>query len=944
MKMKRKTKREISRIFQSPTNIIGIVFTFGGFFGGPYLVSLLKPFLGLFWSIVFLIDFFILIILVLFYIYLKSKIPEINYFEPVNFGKPEENMILKAIDGILNTEKVEPFYVHAAPKSKEVETIHFRLKEIGFAMLSGGPGEGKSMVAYHAAYRFHEEDRYRVYAFIVERLGNKKGKEIINEVLSQLDNLKGKRKLIIVDDAHNLAIKKYLNTMLQQEAKEGHGKYIWIETDFYEKKQVWTSSDMYIQVDFQKFFGNLIENFYKSQDSIFQKTLEGRIEGLKDAIERVGKNKIHDAWHFAFVASKGEERLSKEINLLEEPESLILFLISAYTVLSGETELSINYLLDTLGNLKFGWLLDYLRTRTFRDYLRSLQEQQLKRKSMIRIYEKSKSDKGYIASLHYNFARAVIRASLLRKNLVKYLLSSVKEILTSDYRKCAYFGVFHRDLEEYAAEFDGENKDWLINFVNNLLLEYLKCYPPLLRGIKSVAEDIYNEIIENLDVRTIAEKISSAEAGQFQQIAYLLNAAGYRRDELLKSLDIEQLSKKASGAEVGQFQQIAYLLNAAGDSRDELLKRLDIQLSKKASGAEAGQFGQIEALINAAGDSRDELLKNLDIEQLSKKASGAEVEQFGQIEALINAAGDSRDELLKNLDIEQLSKKASGAEVEQFQQISQLLNVLGDRKDELLKKLNYNILGRKATQVNPSNIGALRGLTLFIAQLDEEHRDRFVREVQWNSICKQCPINIEYLPVIGVILKNLIKQAELLPNTNTNDVAEHLRDNMDEVKKCIKETDFRQYRGLSKFLWNCSQINHQLAIEIMDDERMNKMKERFGVCERIPPHVGELVCHYRGVGELINSLYKIDPHLSKDFIEHNNVRWKIEQAINTHDWSKEKEDLKHMIKAFYKSAPELWKKMVSRNCFTVDLSSLDLDSIYRDVDEKRSAGTAYNTT
>ena len=34
--------------------------------------------------------------------------------------------------------------------------------------------------------------------------------------------------------------------------------------------------------------------------------------------------------------------------------------------------------------------------------------------------------------------------------------------------------------------------------------------------------------------------------------------------------------------------------------------------------------------------------------------------------------------------------------------------------------------------------------------------------------------------------------------------------------------------------------------------------------------------------------------------------------------------------------------MVSYKWLTVDLSSLDLDSIYRDVDEERNADTPYN--
>ena len=919
--MKGKTRRNIKRFLGIPFGIVAGVFTIGGFIAFAFLQPLvnfivpsLQPFpnwvwLTIFWFIILVT--LVLISWILLSIYSKVLTREIKCFKEISFGEHDESTIKKAVDGILNTEKAKPFYVHAAPKSKEVETVYSRLKNTGFAMVSGGYGEGKSMLAYHTGYDFQKKDRYRIYILKTELLENKTGKEIIDEVLFQLDNLKGKRKLIIVDDAHKLAIKHDLNTILQQQAKEEHGKYIWVETEFYEgeKKEIQLCT---IQVDFQSFLSDLQRDLYESQDPTLQETLRGRIEGLDDAIKRVEKGAIRDAWHFAFVASRGEERLKQEILYLNELEMQVLFLISAYTVLSGEAELSINYLLDKLNNLRFGWLTEALRKSTFSEAIKSLQEHKYEpklnyeRKSMIRIYDKNKSDRGYIASLHYNFARAVIGASLLRTNLAEDLLSSVKKLFTSEYFKCRYLGVFHHDIGSYAADFDRKNKNCLINFINNLSPVWLKCYPPLLRGIEKIAKDIYDEIIKSIDLCALVEKLNSAEVGQFQQIAYLLNAIGDHRDELLQGLNIEQLSKKASDAEVGQF-------------------------------------GQIEALIIAIGDRRDELLQGLNIEQLSKKARDAEVGQFGQIEALIIAIGDRRDELLQELNIEQLSKKASDAEVGQFEQIEALIIAIGDRRDELLEKLDYNILVRKATQVDPSDIGALRGLTLFIAQLDEEHRDKFAKKVQWGSICKQCPIKTEYLPTIGAILENLVKQTELLLNTNTNDVAEHLRNHMDEVKKCIKETDFRQYRGLSKFLWNCNQINHQLTIEIMDEEIMNKLKERFRVCERVPPPVRKLVCYYRGVGELINSLYEIDSNLSKDFVNHNNVKGKIEQSINSHDWSEKKEDLKHLIKAFYKSAPELWKKMVNNKWLTADMSSLDLDSIYHDVDEKRNAGTAYNT-
>jgi hypothetical protein len=341
-----------------------------------------------------------------------------------------------------------------------------------------------------------------------------------------------------VDDAHKLAAKRNINEIMQKEADEGHCKFIWVETEYYEEKQDKIQSDMYIWVDFKEFFKSLLKNFYRSQDPLFQEALKDRINGLADAINRVNKGKIHDVWWFAFVASQGEERIAQEIKKITDPQLLVLFLISAYTVLSGESELSINYLLNKLYNFKWGWLTDAQKRSSFSDVIRLLQEQTQVRKSMIRVYDKSEKDRGYIASLHYNFARTVIKASLSRVHLINDLVSSTEELLTSEYYKCAYIGAFLSDIGGlHAADFASKNKDWLISFINNILLEKLNCYSWMLESVKNVALDVYDEIIIKLDING-AEKLNGAETWQLHRLADFLNAIGDRRNELIERLDL----------------------------------------------------------------------------------------------------------------------------------------------------------------------------------------------------------------------------------------------------------------------------------------------------------------------------------------------------------------------------------------------------------------------
>lgn len=918
--MKGKTRRKIRGFLGIPLAIVGVMFTIGGLVAAS-LQHLVSPtaaslqyfpvwvWLTIFWFIVLVI--LVLISWILLYIYSKALTPVIKYFKEISFGKPDENTIKETIDGILNTEKVKPFYVHAAPKSKEMETVYSRLKDIGFAMVSGGPGEGKSMVAYHTAYRFQKEDRYHVYALRVERLENKRGEKITDEILFQLDNLKGKRKLILVDDAHKLAIKQDINIILQQEAKEGHGRYIWVETEFYEEKQKGIQLDTYIRIDFQSFLGDSLKYLYQSQDSTLQKALEGRIEGLDDAIEGVRSGAIRDAWHFAFVASRGEERLSKEIDQLSPVESLVLFLISAHTVLSWESELSITDLLNKLDNLKFGWLTDALRTSSFRAAIRSLQEHKQERKAMIRVFDKSVSDRGYIASLHLNFARAVIRASLSKTSLIVDLLSSVGELLTSEYRKCAYFGLFHGEIGPYAASFDRKNKDWIISFVNNPLPDKLFGYSILLRAIRSIAKDIYDEIIGGLDIDGIAEKVSEVDVGQFQNLAHLLHAMGDRRDELIEKLDLAELARKATSAEIEQFPQIEALSVALGGNSEQLI---------------------------------EELVKQPDFSELAKRAGTAKVEQFEQLLNLLDALSEQKDLFIDQLakdtkTLKGLAGTVSSASANNFQDTANLLYSMGSRKVNLTGLLNYESLAEKANEAGPDDI---RGLTLFMARLDDDHRNKLIPRVDWASLCMKCPIDAGLLRALGGCLENLWRQAEMLSDKSGFDkVAQYLRSRDEDIMQKI-ENAYEQakmhgpsyaslYAGVGKFLWNCNQVDHTLSLEIAT-KTMSELIECFWIAP----------INYHYIGQLINALYEIDPDLSESFLDNNKVRGRIQQSINEHDWSKEVEGLKHLIEAFYRSVPDLWRRMVNSNWIVVDLSSLDLDSIYRDVEEEKNAGTAYN--
>ena len=321
----------------------------------------------------------------------------------------------------------------------------------------------------------------------------------------------------------------------------------------------------------------------------------------------------------------------------------------------------------------------------------------------------------------------------------------------------------------------------------------------------------------------------------------------------------------------------------------------------------------------------------MNLKHLAKAAN--DVEEAGQFENLahlLRALGGCQDELSGQLDLEKLASAANAAEIGEFKQIAEVLKCLGQRKNRLSMLLNHDTLVQKANQVGPYDI---TGLTMLMAELEEDDRSKFIQEVDWGLICIKCHIRVTSLSALGASLENLWKQAESLCNrVSVEKVARHLRAHIDRIKQEIGKARPRLYSGVAKFLWNCNQVDHNLAKEIAT-ETMNKLVQRFSLRPS----------EYKGVGRLINAFYAIDLGLSASFVQNNLVRGKIQQSINQHDWTEEIEGLKHLIEAFYRSAPELWKRMIDYHWIIVDLSSLNLDSIYRNVDAEKNVGTAYNT-
>lgn len=226
----------------------------------------------------------IIVLSIAFYIYLRfvqhqKNRPSLSYFEEVTFDTMKES----EKPNLFNPDKAVPSYVHVAPKRKEADAVAEALELSdghNVVQILGKPGEGKSLLAFQAAYQWKSDakKKYRVYRLINENVKDKADKDTIEEIFSQLYELKGKRVLVLIDDAHQLALKRDLKLLLKEEKNI---RFLWIETQFEEDADPEAEEDSScFRLDFNSFKADLFQ-FYLDQMQV-----DDTREDIKDLKKR----------------------------------------------------------------------------------------------------------------------------------------------------------------------------------------------------------------------------------------------------------------------------------------------------------------------------------------------------------------------------------------------------------------------------------------------------------------------------------------------------------------------------------------------------------------------------------------------------------------------------------------------------------------------------------
>jgi hypothetical protein len=716
------------------------------------------------------------------------SVPPVSYFEPIYFGDTARRatgsvlqistpLVAHAAQGLANFEKARPEFVHAAPRNEEVDEVIGKLKQGEVAILYGGPGEGKSMTAYLAAYDLSSNDKRSPYLLRVDRLKAKSGHGLAPDLVEQLDLLKGSRKLVIVDESQKLPEERReeLMTLMRNEAGADAVDVIWLETEFYE--QVAGPPPIgHIRVKFGPFLERLINGLYKSPEVEIRHALRGRIDGLEEAIKMAKAGQIRDPWHLAFVASGGEARVEREIAALNVAETLVIFLISAHAVVSGGDELTVvglEGLVERVRKLGIGWVEDELPAGCVKGVVQGLQEyvhapstyrDTSDRMSLIRVYDRSENDRGYIASLHYNFARAIVIAALRKKQeIAEDLVKILASVLTSDYDQCGFVSYLLGCLgKDRVPGFVRDNEQWFSGFVRTTSGDRIAECANVLSLLRQCDSGEHRRLVEQLDIPRLASAVSNSEVSEFSKVGALLQSMGGGRDALLSVVREEgwkSLADKMIAAKSNQLGGLAYLLISLYGKQDEVLecvgkipggwKTLAVELGS----AKSEDIGRVAAFLGSLGkaegrtDWRATLLQELTDEawrQLAKQVSVTEVSGFLALAYFVKSLGNRRGELMMRIDKiegawESLTAKVGKAKAADFDGVGKLLDALNDKRDALLDKLTEDEWGALASEAAQAKMGDFGGLAILLNALPDK-RDALLgklTEDEWGTLATQ---------------------------------------------------------------------------------------------------------------------------------------------------------------------------------------------------------------
>ncbi|MFF1962457.1 hypothetical protein ACFVW5_02350 [Streptomyces sp. NPDC058232] len=684
-------------------------------------------------------------------------------FSPIHFDPLDGEQRKEVICRIIEAESARPEFAEVVPAPRELGRVLDDLLSFGQAHIVGGPGEGKSLLAYLAA-RSLWEDGYRVYRLEREQLFGLSRDSLIDNI----DALRGGFRVIIIDDAHLLDVAEFavLKGAVNLTTSEVSAVAIWISTENPEESP-YEAAGSATRIDYAD-FAEAQAGFIRDSSRIYAEA-RGRPPRMKMA----PTSAIGSAWHLSFIASQGRDRLSSDVQDLTSLELLALFTLSSRTVVSGITQIKRMEAQNLLNSIDLGWVRDELRSTSFGDVLESLSGKTSNRSPLLLRKGRRGSEISY-ASLHYNFARIIVQVSLGSESVAGDLVAALPHILKGRSEDLRYLGALCEDLGAWITPFLADNAQTIKRFLGDPENSGLANTVGVLRVLaprvneESVAgilnpfpSDSYAVLISRSSVEDLGhaaacikyiKPLEAAQIGirsgldavsirralehttwrELNGVAAFLLAVDYRRADIVADLDLTALIRAGGEARLPQIEAMTRLITVLGVRRDDFLAGLEWSgLGESVSLVRPSRIWQVNEFMAVLGEWKSALIRELDIARLAASISGAAPKECEAVAKFLESFIDRWDELVTALDMGSLAASISNASPRYFGSVARFIGALNDRRGKLTGELDIENL---ATSVNQAPAKHFTMVAPFIASLDEGRREKLIDEVSMASL------------------------------------------------------------------------------------------------------------------------------------------------------------------------------------------------------------------
>ncbi|MCX6250660.1 MAG: AAA family ATPase [Bacteroidetes bacterium] len=721
---------------------------------------------GILWlAIALTVSIFVL----LFFNFVSS--PRRRHFIEIQFGNPDQNTMEEAIEGIINADKAQPEFIHVAPISFEAlndscdiisETPNART----FIYITGGPGEGKSMYAYHLSYQLHKIKQYKVYQLTlsagIERY--------LQEIKKEFDYLKGKRKIILIDEAHHLvendkkSLIDYLtadsNFINSGEKFKNLNKIVcWINTEFFDDKKS-KEENKSNRIDVQRLIPQLIFNFYLSPGSLIHDKLVTKIDGLKEAatlfqsikdissieqnlsqlnpsnfktsLESFFKGQIEDPWTFNFIASDGQQKLIDQLESITHEQRFLLFFLSAKVVISSNREQSFSSLQRSLFKISGPYYV-YNPDKLIND-IRLLETNDLARdlKSFISTSPRKNVKPESIIAHHYNTAKCLVKAlvSKFPEDAGDYMMS-VSYFLSDNKNELNYLAGFVNLLGTQAPQFLTKNRDNLCNYFNEPLQSAVFAYHLLINVIRRISKELYEDICSKLDGKIWTQFIIKVNTNHLRGIGDFLCSLGHHKGNILNAFtqsDWKEIANKTGSAPKDQYAKLSVFIDNLGENKSKLFGLLTQEnkafIAREIGSATMESFKTISPFVHSLGSFKTEIFTQLTSQErknLAFQIGSARIEDFMTISFFLNSLDEFRKEILPNLTSdhkENLVSQIRNVTIEDYPKVAGLISSLKGQKLYLINVLNEQDKSTFARQIGSMNLEHFQNVSIFLNAFD----------------------------------------------------------------------------------------------------------------------------------------------------------------------------------------------------------------------------------